>query len=292
MMRLNHLQSLSRNALQISLSWLVLLLPFRVDAQVTERTVVPMKAENWEFQPQKVEFLQYQSRPALRILPNAGQVSLKGPDFADGTIEFDIELLDPRFASVYFRWQSDDENECFYFRTERAGNSTAVDAVQHTPSLSGTTIWDLLGHFQGKATFQKQAWNHVKLVVSGTQMRAYVNSNSQPTLAIPRLEGNVKHGRIAFDGEAVISNLVIKSNVAADWKPLSGVDPTDNDPRYLRHWHLSQPAVIPRGIDFSFDLIPKPEAVWTPIEAERRGLINLTRKFGKPEGRRIVWLKA
>ena len=250
-----------------------------------------MKAESWEFQPQKVEFLEHKSKPALKILPGAGSVILKSLDFTDGAIEFDFEPLDPRFATVYFRWQNAGENECFYLRTERAGNPTAVDAVQYAPNLAGINIWDMLGHFQGNASFQKQAWNHIKLVVSGAQMRAYVNSESQPTLAIPRLEGNVTNGRIAFEGEAIIANLVIKPNAVEGLSPLAGIDPTDNDPRYLRHWQLSQPAVIPKGIDFSYDLLPKPDAAWTPIEAERRGLINLTRKFGKSESRRIVWLK-
>jgi len=35
---------------------------------------VAMKAESWEFQPQKVEFLEHKSKPALKILPGAGPV--------------------------------------------------------------------------------------------------------------------------------------------------------------------------------------------------------------------------
>lgn len=250
-----------------------------------------LKAESWEFQPQKVEFLEYKSKPAMKILPNAGHVILKAVDFTNGTIEFDFEPLDPRFSTVYFRWQNAGENECFYLRTQRAGNPRAVDAVQYAPHLSGINIWDMLGHFQGNAAFQKQTWNHIKLVVSGSQMRAYVNSESQPTLAVPQLEGNVTNGRIAFEGEAIIANLVIKPNAVEGLQASAGIDPTDNEPRYLRHWQLSQPVVIPKGIDFSYDLLPKPEAAWTAIEAERRGLINLTRKFGKADARRIVWLK-
>jgi hypothetical protein len=73
--------------------------------------------------------------------------------------------------------------------------------------------------------------------------------------------------------------------------PQAGADPTDNDPRYLRQWQVTAPAVIPPGIDFAYDLLPKPDAAWTPIDAERRGLVNLSRRFGKAEGRRIVWLK-
>jgi hypothetical protein len=260
-------------------------------AAQTSTTHVAMKAESWEFQPQKVEFLEHKSKPAMKILPDAGPVILKTTDFTNGTIEFDFEPFDPRFATVYFRWQNADENECFYFRTAQAGNPTAGDAVQYAPSLGGINLWDLLGHFQGNASFQKQTWNHIKLVVSGAQMRAYVNSDSQPTLAVPRLEGNVTNGRIAFEGEAVIADLVIKPDAVEGLAPVAGIDPTDNEPRYLRHWQLSQSAVILKGIDFSYDLLPKPDAAWTPIAAERRGLINLTRKFGKSESRRIVWLK-
>src|ERR1051326_7729828 len=73
-------------------------------------TYVALKAENWEFQPQKVEFLEYKSRPAMKILPNAGPVILKTLDFSSGTLEFDIEPLDPRFATIYFRWQNAGEN--------------------------------------------------------------------------------------------------------------------------------------------------------------------------------------
>jgi len=40
-----------------------------------------MKAESWEFQPQKVEFLEYKSKSALKILPGAGPVVLKAPEF-------------------------------------------------------------------------------------------------------------------------------------------------------------------------------------------------------------------
>lgn len=255
-------------------------------------TNVAMKAEDWEFQPQKVEFLDYKSRPSMKLLPNAGQVILKAPDFTNGTIEFDFEPLDPRFVTIYFRWQTAGENECFYFRTARAGDPTAVDAVQYAPQLGGINIWDLLGHFQGNASFQKQTWNHVKLVVAGAQMRAYVNSDSRPTLEIPRLEGNVATGKIGFEGEAIITNLIIKANSTEGLPTAAGTDPTDNDPRYLRQWQLSPPAIIPQGIDFSYDLLPKPDAAWTPIEAERRGLLNLTRKFGKADARRIVWLRA
>src|SRR6185369_7435016 len=118
--------------------WLVLLLLsltfFELENQAQPSTInVSMKAENWEFQQDKVEFLAYKSKPAMKILPEAGQVVLKSPDFTNGTIEYDFEPLDPSFASVYFRWQNAAENECFYFRTALAGNPTSGAAVQYAP---------------------------------------------------------------------------------------------------------------------------------------------------------------
>src|SRR5690606_34942958 len=72
--------------------------------------------------------------------------------------------------------------------------------------------------------------------------------------------------------------------------PAAGIDPTVGDPRYLRQWQVSEPIPTAQYIDFSYEYFPNEETQWEAITAERRGLINLTRKFGKTEGRRIVWL--
>ncbi len=250
-----------------------------------------MAADNWDAPPQKAEFITYENFAALRTRPGSGVVTLKTVDFTDGTIEFDIQPIDPRFATFYFRWQSAEENECFYFRTARAGDPSAGDAVQYSPTLGGINLWDLLGHYQGGASFQKQSWNHVKMVVSGAQMRVYVNRDTRPTLSIPRLEGNVTHGRFGFEGEVIVANLVITPNATAGVPAAPGVDLTDHDPLYLRRWQRSEPKVIPPNIDFSRDLLPNPQTTWTPISAERRGLINITRLYGKTDTRRIIWLK-
>jgi hypothetical protein len=97
----------------------------------SDATRVSLHPESWEFAPDKVQFGEHDSRPAMRFLAGAGQVVLRAPDFSDGTVEFDFQPLDPRFATIYFRWQGAAENECFYIRTGRAGDPTAVDAVQY-----------------------------------------------------------------------------------------------------------------------------------------------------------------
>jgi len=260
-------------------------------AAETAGKIISLQPENWDFKPNMVEFTTYKSRTAMKILPKAGKAVLKMMDFTDGTIEFDFDPLDPFFASFYFHYQDANENECFYFRTQSAGNTNAIDAIQYAPHIAGINLWDMLFHYQGGADFKRDQWNHVKLVISGRQMRAYVNSNTKPTLEIPRLEGNALHGTLAFEGEAAISNLVVKPGQIEGLDSRPGIDLTDHDPRYIRTWEVSTPLNTPPKIDFNWAWVPDSTTKWEPIEAERRGLINLTRKFGQGNSRRIVWLK-
>ncbi len=260
--------------------------------KVDEEKNVSLKADYWEFKPQTAEFLEYKSRPAMKLLTSKDPVVLKDLNFTDGTIEYDMEPIDPRFTSIYFRWKDSKENECFYFRNGRAGNPQSIDAVQYAPLLNGVNLWDMLFHFQTNADFKKSEWNHVKLVISGKQMRAYVNNMVRPTLEVPMLEGNTSSGAIAFDGQVIISDLKIKRNSVEGLAPEAGIDPTISDPRYVRKWHVSEPITTAKNIDFNYEYIPKAETKWSDISAERRGLVNLTRRFGGIQGRRIVWLKA
>jgi hypothetical protein len=110
-------------------------------------------------------------------------------------------------------------------------------------------------------------------------------------MEIPYLEGDATHGTLAFQGEAIISNLVVRPKQVEGLSPWEGIDPVSNDPRYIRQWQVTAARPIPKGIDFSNDLIPGKETTWQPIDAERRGMVNLTRLYGMSRDRRISWLK-
>lgn len=252
---------------------------------------VPMKTENWEFKPGTVEFLEYKDRSSMKLLTSSDAITLKNLNFTNGIIEYDMEPLDPRFTSIYFRWKDSKENECFYFRTERAGNAQAVDAIQYAPHVGGVNLWDMLFHFQSNADFKASDWNHVKLVISGEQLRIYVNDMDNPSLEVPKLEGNVAEGSIRFDGQVIISNLIVRHDEVEGLSPQAGLDPTAGDPRYLRKWLITEPISMAQNIDFNYDHFPNDSTTWEGIEAERRGLVNLTRKFGQSDSRRIIWLK-
>ncbi len=260
-------------------------------AQKGKSIKVPLTADKWTFTPDKVQFVQEKGVPVMKILPGAGMVTAKDLDFANGTIEFDYQPTHPVFAFFYFRYKDAAESECFYFRTGYAGNPTAGDAVQYMPIIGGVSFWDMLGHYQTNATFTRDGWNHVKLVMNGAQLRVYVNSPTRPTLEVERMEGNTTSGTFVFNGDALVSNLVVKPGETEGLLPTPGPDPTAYDPRYIRSWAVSEPIPTPAKVDFSYDFLPTPTTNWQVVEAERRGLVNLTRSFGKGNGRRFAWLK-
>ncbi len=278
---------------------LLLLLPLPSFAQLINRAAqsvpVPLQANHWQFKEGKVAFMTHKARPAMKITldqTNVGPVLLKDFEFRDGTIEYDVELLQNKaFAPIYFRWQDSGDNECFYLRNYRAGNPKAHDAVQYAPTVKGVWLWDLFYEYQAKADFKLDQWNHIKLVMAGGQMRVYVNNPTKPVLVIPRLEADAQKGSIGFDGNVIIANLIVKPNQVEGLTATQGVDILDNDARYLREWQVSKPLVAPKGVDYSADWYPTPETTWDSIEAERKGMVNLSRRFGKSDSRRMVWLK-
>jgi hypothetical protein len=248
----------------------------------TSAQVVPLKADDWVFRPGAVEFGDSGGVARMKILSSQGNVVLKHGDFADGTIEFDVIPTDPGFSQFDFRWRDSTETECFYFRTTRgAGHPYVMEGVQYAPIVRGTMWWDMMAHYQGNASFEQDASNHVKLVISGKRMLVYVNGgvSGRPTLDIGELEGSNTRGSIGFSGQAIISNLVLKPGKVEGLSPVAATDPLANDPRYLRHWQMTVPDTLAPGVDFSYGSMPGKATVWQPIDAERRGLINLTRRM-------------
>jgi len=261
--------------------------------------VVPLKAEAWSFRPGIAAFDDSAGTPRLKIVDGRGYVVLKNLDFTDGTIEFDILPANKDFANFCFRFQDTAETETFYLRTNWAVNHPyAMEAVQYTPIVKGVMYWDALPQFQTFSDYTLEKPSHVKMIVSGKQMKVWVNHPERPTLEVPRLEGDVTHGSIAFQGNQIISNLVVKPGGVEGLSPLEGTDPTVFDSRYLRHWVMTGPDTAGEDVrkvnQFGIRGMPGEKAVWRPIDAERRGFVNLSRVFGgtRPFGvPRMMFLK-
>jgi hypothetical protein len=265
-------------------------------ASISHEIKIPFVADRWDFQQGKVEFLEYKGQQAARLNETSGTMIYKDLSFTNGTIEFDVEVDKPGpFPSLYFRWQDPNESELVYLRTGVAARKNAYDAVQYASVFKGGNLCDMQHEFQSAADLKIGEWNHVKLVVSGKQLKVFINSAALPNLEIPAMEGNTSEGKIAigtgFPGQAVFANLVVKQGETEGLSAEAGADLTRHDTRYIRNWQVSPPDSLPFGREVNGFMLPKPETAWEDISAERRGLVNLTRKFGKSNGRRVVWLK-
>lgn len=250
-----------------------------------------LNAADWEFPDGKVEFVDHEGFRAMHLLPGSGPVILKDIGFTNGIIEFDVQPDRPDFVSLFFRRESADENEVVYLRTWNADKPTAPDTLQYAPTVKGVTLWDLLGHYQASCDLHSNAWNHVKLVAAGKQLRVFVNDMSGPVLAVPRMEGDTSTGGLAVQGSAFFANFKLWPDETDGVPSTEGIDPTANDPNYFRHWKVTQPVDLPPGREPTDADLPQGNVPWKSIEAERRGLINVTRQVGKHEGRKLVWLK-
>ncbi len=257
--------------------------------------IVPLSPENWDFQAGKVTFLEYKGVKAIKLDEKSGSMYLKDYIFKNGTIEFDVEVNQAYpFPTIYFR-KNNENTEHVYLRTGVVNQKNAIDAVQYASIVKGVNMWDLQHEFQSAANMKIGNWNHIKLVVSGKQLRVFVNNPKEPNLEIPCMEGVTDEGQIGietgFPGQAIFANIVIKPNETEGLTPEAGADITKHDTRYIRNWQVSKPDSLPHGKELNALMLPK-NIAWENITAERRGLVNLSKKFGNNPKRNYVWLKA
>jgi len=232
-------------------------------------------------------------------------IVLKNHVFTNGTIEFDVELVGMGFPGIVFRMSADKKNgEIFYIRSFGPVTPEVRTTLQYAAIMGGINLWDLSDEYQAGATIYQKGWNHVKLVVSGKQMRVFVNDMTKPALVVPELEGPTESGSISFTGNVIYANLVLKPNVTESLPSQPAFNSTYSDTRYIRNWELSPSKDFPFGKDIIMPLpsmsgklrqsdLPDSTTQWSPIKAESRALVNLSRKYGKVEndGRRLAWLK-
>jgi hypothetical protein len=267
---------------------------------------VSMEPAYWNYDTTQVEFVKHRSVFAAKGKRGAYyQIFLKNHVFTNGTIEYDVELVGAGFPGINFRMSDDKKyGENFYIRSFGPVTAENRTTLQYAAIMDGMSIWDLTDEYQSGTTIYQQGWNHVKLVVSGKQMKVYVNDMTRPALIVPELEGQRDAGLISLSGNVIYANLVIKPNATEGLSAEAGYISTYNDTRYIRNWKVSSPINFPFGRDIIMPLpsahgklnaseLPDSTTIWTDIKAESRGVINLSRKFGSMpnDERRLAWIK-
>jgi hypothetical protein len=188
----------------------------------------------------QVRWVDYRGRRALNLAPLPGHehavneemtAILTESDFKDGTIELDVAGARRAGYSkaedvtgfkgmigLSFRMQGD-RAERFYIRPQNArldnqlfrNRSTQYESVPGFP-------WDQLrqaypGVYESYVDLEPGAWTKLRIEVSGTRARLYVNGATQPCLIVNDLKQGYIHGRIALwtrvSTDAYFSNLRI-----------------------------------------------------------------------------------
>jgi hypothetical protein len=262
---------------------------------------IPMQPRYWEYDSANIKFIVHRNVDAVQVKKGV-PLFLKNQKFANGTVEYDVEL-GMGFPGINFHMSDDRKNgDNFYLRYFGTTSPENRVTLQYAAIIDGLSMWDMTDEYQAGASLKIPGWNHVKLVVSGKQMKAYVNDMSRPALIVPALESGLQDGGISFSGgEVTIANLVIRPGAIENLDPTQGFIAAYNDTRYVRNWQVSPAKEFPYGKELVTSLaylggtqeLPDSTTKWTSIQAEDRGIVNLSRLFGKVEnnGRRIAWLK-
>lgn len=168
-----------------------------------------------------VQIVTYRDRPALQLTVSPDKVNVEtavlamidGPLFTDGTIELSLAGV-PRadapadsrgFVGLSFRTGPQGEwSEVFYLRplNARADDQLRRNrAVQYVSEPEFT--WHRLreqqpGVYESYADMEPGAWTTMRVVVSGTTARLFVNGAAQPCLVVTDLKHGAGGGRIAL----------------------------------------------------------------------------------------------
>lgn len=260
--------------------------------KIGQVNAISLSPEKWLFKAGKVKFLEYKGRTAMKIGDLSGPVLLKDLIFKDGTIEYDVEPAKTEFAAaVYFHRKDEKEQEIVYLRVPKMADVFANEGIQYCPYINGVNMWDMYPQYQAPAQANAEGWNRIRILISGRQMKVFVNNRLR--LEVPKLESGETEGSIAFEGDSYISNVIIKPGEVEGLSPLEGVDLTKHESNYIRNWSVTSPVSLVAGREPTTMIdIPLDELFREGMEAERDGLVNLTRRFGGNEKRKIVWLRA
>ncbi|MEO5822820.1 MAG: family 16 glycoside hydrolase [Vicinamibacteraceae bacterium] len=254
-------------------------------------------AESYPFTPDRwalsegIKVVEHRGVQAIEIprLPTRPEAVLKGLDFTNGTIEVDVEGTTGLGPSIGFHRRDAATYDLFYVRPQPEC-PTKADCVQYAPVTKSVLLWDIYPGPQAAAGYKMNQWNHVKLVVSGRRLRVWVNGGA-PALDVTRLEGDAHSGAIVLQGTGFLANVKVTPGAVEGLDPKPGADPTAKDAGYVRHWSVSPVVSLAEGAKPDFATRPTTRTAWTPLPAETGGLVNISRRYGLPEGRSLVWLR-
>lgn len=143
--------------------------------------VIPFNEDNWDIEAKAFVLENYQGKDSIYL--QQGAATLKGMEFLNGTIEFDVYLTERQgFPGVSFRQFDDINKESFFLRPHLSGKP---DANQAAPAINGLVSWQL--YFGERYSFAYEynfeGWTHIRLVVKDDKAQVYLDYAEEPNLS-------------------------------------------------------------------------------------------------------------
>jgi hypothetical protein len=283
--------SIARQIKRIGILSLIAI-PLAAQASANPVVSVSMTSDRW-LANGTLTFLKQTGYPQGLMKVQGHGALLKDLEFSNGTIEYDInEDGDMEETSgIWFREQNAATAENFYLRPFANCEQTR-ECMQYGPVRRGRVQWDVYPEYEAAGPIKLKGWNHVKLVISGRRMNAFINGSAQPSLEVGCLAGEADTGSIQLRGNATYANLTIAPGVVDGLPPEAAADPSSQDGRYLRHWRLSPIKSLPGGASPDYGSMPTQSASWEHLDAERKGFVNISRNHGTEDDQPdLAWLK-
>jgi hypothetical protein len=270
--------------------------------------VIPFDDPRWTIQAQA--FLKEPYKGFNSLYLTNGLAYLKGVDFSDGIIEFDMyQTLRPSFSGMIFRLKDVNNYEELYLRAHQSG---FPDAYQYTPVFNNDPAWQLyhdahdavqdgfihwkprnkLRGYNTMIEYGFDRWTHVKLVLKNQQAELFIDHQPKPAAFIPEL--------IMQNGSG---SLGLKSGAGGTWfsnfsfipgKNVSFITSPDNyevvtPPGTIKAWQVSTPfaeKLVSNTSQLHNNILAS--LTWKPITVEKTGLVNISRLYQVTESNTVI----
>jgi len=243
---------------------------------VAQEDIIDFESDQWILRGSTV--VTHLEQKSLR-----GPAFLKGVDFQNGVIEVDMAFDGTRaFGGIVFRMKMTGDYEQFYIRPHK---SRFPDALQYTPVTKGLSSWQLYNGegFTAVAEIPLNQWVHVKLEVSGTQARVYLDNAEKPALVVNDLKHGLTKGTVGLiapnTGQIHFANFRFREDNDLVFDP---PPETSAPPGMITDWEISQSF---KTAQINRELTPEkqelPEMKWKKVESDPMGLVDIARFITK-----------
>lgn len=272
---------------------LVVVFMLAIPPGVAAQQAIEFSGASWIVAGEVVKSEDYLGQEALRF--RTGVAYLSDVELENGIIELDVATTGHRsFVGVVFREsESTHEYGNFYLRPHQTGR---FDALQYTPVFNGNSAWQLYPEHNAPLVIPRERWLHLRLVISGSRLEAFVDGADEPSLVVENLALDSRRGRfglrVNFPAEGMPEDFYPAAfanvSVVPDPAPSSYVDevPPPAESGLIGSWAISPAFVAAEGPVEELPRGWEESEGWTTAVSDSQGRVNLARYSGIPEGSR------